>query len=164
PYVYLTEERRWIPRHTVLLNARLCLEDRPEIAVFHNEFDTWKTNCIDCHTTHGQPEPVDQAGLPSPVARVAEFGIACEACHRPAGVPDPVESGSFWSDGMSRATGREFSVMMESPCYKRGEMSCLSCHEMHQKQGDPRKRKEWAAGQLKRGMDGNRACVQCHNQ
>ena len=53
---------------------------------------------------------------------------------------------------------------MESPCYTRGEMSCLSCHEMHQKRGDPRRRKEWAAGQLKPGMDGNRACVQCHNQ
>jgi hypothetical protein len=33
---------------------------------------------------------------------------------------------------------------------------------MHQKDGDPRKRKEWAAGQLKPGLDGNRACVACH--
>jgi hypothetical protein len=195
---------------------------------------------------------MDQAGFPSAVARVAEFGISCEACHgpgaahvhansdasagntarrtgivnpanlahdrssqvcgqchsvfyprgeeahktwlhngysyrpgddlfadplrflargrtelvpdRPSHIPDPVDSGSFWSDGMSRATGREFSGMMESPCYKRGEMSCLSCHEMHQKDGDPRPRKEWAAGQLKPGMDGNRACVQCHKQ
>ena len=56
---------------------------------------------------------------------------------RPAHVPDPAETGSFWSDGMIRATGREFNGLMESPCYTRGEMSCLSCHEMHQKAGDP---------------------------
>jgi hypothetical protein len=246
PYVYLTEEKRWIPRHTVLLNAKLRVQDRPEIAVIRTEFDAWKTTCIGCHNTHGQPQPEDQAS-PSEVARVAEFGIACEACHgpgtahvrartdglgaakadivnpaslkhdrssqicgqchsvfyhrneesskkwlhnghsfrpgddlfadpirliirgtpdavrdRPAHVPDPVEAGSFWPDGMCRATGRELSGTMESPCYKRGEMSCLSCHEMHQKSSDPRERKDWAAGQLKRGMDGNRACAQCH--
>src|SRR5205085_306877 len=40
----------------------------------------------------------------------------------------------------------------------------LSCHEMHQKRGDPRPRAEWAAGQLKPGMDGNRACLQCHDR
>jgi hypothetical protein len=251
PYVYITEERRWIPRHTVLVNAKLRSQDRPEIAVFLNELDAWKNTCIGCHNTHGQPQPVDELGLPSPVARVAEFGISCEACHgpgaahvrvnrdasapdtppetgivnparlthdrssqvcgqchavffhrsedssrhwfhngysyrpgddlfaeplrmlvrgrpeawrdRPAHVPDVVEAGSFWSDGMCRATGREYSGTMESPCYLRGEMSCLSCHEMHQKPGDPRKRKEWAAGQLKPGMDGNRACLQCHD-
>jgi hypothetical protein len=252
PFVYLTAEKRWIPRHTVLVNARLCQEERPEIAVFQAENDKWKTICIGCHTTHGQPQPKDERGLPSPVARVAEFGISCEACHgpgaahvrantelgakdsarragivnpaklgherssevcaqchsvfyhrsekssqswlqdgysyrpgddlfadplqlvlrgrrefrakQPAHVPDLVEAGSFWSDGMCRATGREFSGTLESPCYQRGEMSCLSCHAMHQSAGDGRTRNEWAAGQLKPGMNGNRACSQCHDR
>jgi hypothetical protein len=85
---------------------------------------------------------------------------------RPAHVPDPAdaETGSFWPDGMIRITGREFSGLIESPCYQRGSMSCLSCHEMHQSSGDPRTPADWAAGQLKPGMDGNRACVQCHNR
>jgi hypothetical protein len=83
---------------------------------------------------------------------------------RPAHIPDPVETGSFWPDGMIRITGREFSGLIESPCYQRGSMSCLSCHEMHQKSGDTRAPADWAAGQLKPGMDGNRACVQCHNR
>jgi hypothetical protein len=83
---------------------------------------------------------------------------------RPAHISDPAEDGSFWPDGMIRITGREFSGIVESPCYQRGEMSCLSCHQMHQESGDPRAPKEWAAGQLKPGMDGDRACVQCHNQ
>jgi hypothetical protein len=85
---------------------------------------------------------------------------------RPAHIPDPAdaETGSFWPDGMIRVTGREFCGLIESPCYQRGSMSCLSCHEMHQQKGDTRTPAEWAAGQLKPGMDGNRACVQCHDK
>jgi hypothetical protein len=52
--------------------------------------------------------------------------------------------------------------MMESPCYQRGALSCVSCHQLHQSPGDTRSRAEWAAGQLKPGMDGPRACTQCH--
>lgn len=91
-------------------------------------------------------------------------GRADQMPDRPAHVPDPATTGIFWSDGMIRVTGREFNGLIESPCYKKGEMTCLSCHEMHQKGGDVRSRAEWAAGQLKPGMDGNRACVQCHDQ
>ena len=83
---------------------------------------------------------------------------------QPGGVLDPLEAESFWPDGMVRVTGREFSGLIESPCYQHGRMSCLSCHEMHQKSGDTRTPAQWAAGQLKPGMDGNRACVQCHNR
>jgi hypothetical protein len=82
---------------------------------------------------------------------------------RPTHIPDPATMGSFWPDGMIRVTGREFNGLIESPCYQRGEMSCLSCHQMHQRHGDPRPAAAWAAGQLKPDMDGNRACLQCHN-
>jgi hypothetical protein len=81
---------------------------------------------------------------------------------RPEHVPDPSESGSFWPDGMIRATGREFNGLIESPCYQRGKLSCLSCHEMHQSDSQKRSRSEWAAGQLRSGMDKNAACTQCH--
>jgi hypothetical protein len=82
---------------------------------------------------------------------------------RPNHVPDPSESGSFWPDGMIRATGREFNGLIESPCYQRGKLSCLSCHEMHQSDTG-RSRGEWAAGQLRAGMAGNAACTQCHER
>jgi len=247
PYLYLVPERRWIPRHSAFVNT-MCLVDRPELSVFKADFDRWKTICIKCHATHGQPNPVDEAGRPLPLPRVAEFGISCEACHGPGAahvranrdsgatangvvnparlphdrasevcgqchsvsfqrtdeahqkwlqdgysfrpgedlfadpmlfisrgrkelmpaerpdLPDLVEFGSYWTDGMARAAGREFNGMIESPCYQKGKLSCLSCHEMHQKDGDKRSRAEWAAGQLKPGMDGNRACVQCHDR
>ncbi len=68
----------------------------------------------------------------------------------------------FWSDGMVRVTGREYNGMIKSPCYLRGEMSCLSCHDLHPAADDQRPLKEWANDQLKPGMYGNKACLQCH--
>ncbi len=68
----------------------------------------------------------------------------------------------FWSDGMVRVSGREYNGLIESPCYQRGELSCLSCHAMHQTADDPRPLSLWAIDQLKPGMEGNQACLQCH--
>ncbi len=59
----------------------------------------------------------------------------------------------FWSDGMVRVSGREFNGLAVSPCYAGGKLSCLSCHSMHRSEPND---------QLARGMDGNRACLQCH--
>ncbi|MEM8679408.1 MAG: multiheme c-type cytochrome, partial [Planctomycetota bacterium] len=70
----------------------------------------------------------------------------------------------FWSDGKIRITGREFNGLLETPCYQHGMMSCMSCHEMHQKIDDPRSSQEWAEDQLKPGMRGNQACIQCHTE
>lgn len=61
----------------------------------------------------------------------------------------------FWSDGMIRVTGREFNGLIESACYQKGELACVSCHSMHK--SDPDK-------QLKEGMDGNQACLSCHQE
>ena len=59
----------------------------------------------------------------------------------------------FWSDGMSRVSGREYNGLLESPCYKGGKFSCLSCHSMHESNPDD---------QLARNRTGNGACTQCH--
>ncbi|HKU39652.1 MAG TPA: multiheme c-type cytochrome [Polyangiales bacterium] len=72
--------------------------------------------------------------------------------------------GQFWRDGQARVSGREFSGMIDSPCYQRGELSCLSCHSMHKPADDPRPTAEWANDQLRPGMDGDQACLQCHTQ
>ena len=36
----------------------------------------------------------------------------------------------FWSDGMVRVSGREYNELLETPCYQRGTMSYLSCHDI----------------------------------
>ncbi|HTL56990.1 MAG TPA: multiheme c-type cytochrome [Candidatus Limnocylindrales bacterium] len=61
----------------------------------------------------------------------------------------------FWPDGMIRVTGREFNGLIESACYQKGELACVSCHSMHK--SDPDK-------QVKEGMSGNQACLACHPQ
>ena len=70
----------------------------------------------------------------------------------------------FWSDGMVRVSGREYNGLLESPCYQRGKMSCLSCHEMHPSESDHGDRKAWADDQLKPEMRGNDSCLQCHEE
>jgi predicted CXXCH cytochrome family protein len=59
----------------------------------------------------------------------------------------------YWRDGMVRVSGREYNGLIESPCYQRGALSCLSCHSMHDSDPD---------AQLARDRDGNAACTQCH--
>jgi predicted CXXCH cytochrome family protein len=59
----------------------------------------------------------------------------------------------FWPDGMIRVSGREYNGLIESPCYKGGQFSCLSCHSLHN--SNP-------ADQLARNRTDNRACTQCH--
>jgi predicted CXXCH cytochrome family protein len=62
--------------------------------------------------------------------------------------------GSFWPDGMVRVSGRDYNGLAASPCFKRGDLSCLSCHSLHQYVSNDM--------QLGQGMDGNQACLQCH--
>lgn len=70
---------------------------------------------------------------------------------------------SFWPDGMPRVP-REYNALLETACFQRGEMTCQSCHEMHQPAGDPRPREAWADDQLALGMRGDAACLQCHER
>ena len=70
----------------------------------------------------------------------------------------------FWSDGMVRVSGREYNGLLETACYQRGKMSCLSCHEMHPSENDTRDKPTWADDQLKSKMRGNSACIQCHEE
>ena len=73
----------------------------------------------------------------------------------------------FWSDGMIRATGREYNALIDSPCFKNATdpsrtMTCFSCHAMHKAGDDPRPVTAWADDQLSpRATDGS-ACAPCH--
>lgn len=79
----------------------------------------------------------------------------------------------FWEDGMVRVAGREYNGMINTPCFTHDDMAkqitCMSCHVMHQMDDDPRTSKEWANDLLKLEMDSNhpglhnnKACTQCH--
>jgi hypothetical protein len=69
----------------------------------------------------------------------------------------------FWGDGMIRVTGREMNGVEESPCYKGGAFSCISCHEMHPANTTPAALQSWArSDQLAPKMESDQACLQCH--
>jgi hypothetical protein len=73
----------------------------------------------------------------------------------------------FWSDGMVRATGREYNGLIDSPCYKNATdekrtLTCFSCHTMHTAAGDDRAIGQWADDQLVPDASGDEACLQCH--
>ena len=61
----------------------------------------------------------------------------------------------WWDDGTMLAGGREYTALLDVGCYTHGEMSCLSCHSMHD--ADPE-------AQVKQGMDSSDACTQCHTE
>jgi hypothetical protein len=66
-------------------------------------------------------------------------------------------SNRFWGDGMIRVTGREFNGVQASPCFRGGEFSCLSCHEMHLDSPGQTSIQKWArTAQLKPKMDSGR--------
>ncbi len=71
--------------------------------------------------------------------------------------------GTFYSDGLVRVAGREYTSLEQSACFQRGEMSCLSCHQLHKSDDDTRSDKEWANDQLKPSSLGSDACTQCHD-
>jgi formate-dependent nitrite reductase cytochrome c552 subunit len=75
---------------------------------------------------------------------------------------------SFWSDGMVRVSGREYNGLVDSPCFAQATdaartLTCFSCHTMHKPADDSRSVAEWADRyQVAEGMEGDRACLQCH--
>lgn len=82
---------------------------------------------------------------------------------------------TFWSDGMVRVTGREYSGLVESKCFSNGALSCLSCHTLHNIDVTDVPHADtvdsawnadtaWNDDMLKPGMRGNQACRTCHQE
>ncbi|MFN9442485.1 MAG: cytochrome c3 family protein [Planctomycetota bacterium] len=59
----------------------------------------------------------------------------------------------FWGDGTPRLTAYEYQGVVASKCFTKGQLTCTSCHAMHD--GDPK-------GQLRPDVVGNALCTQCH--
>ena len=67
--------------------------------------------------------------------------------------PDLLQS-AFWRDGTMRIAGRDLNGIVASTCAQDGELTCLSCHAMHDHQAPE--------DLLGREMDSDKACTQCH--
>ncbi len=75
---------------------------------------------------------------------------------------DTLLNETYYPDGMIRVSGREYNGLLASKCYINGEMTCLSCHQLHKSDSDDRSVKEWATDQMKPEALGDAACTQCH--
>jgi hypothetical protein len=117
-------------------------------------FDDWLRGGY----TYRPGDELEQTRLPFRVAAIAaQPSLAARVRADPHFVED-----RFWSDGMVRVSGREYNGLIESPCYRGGELSCLTCHALHKGRDDPRPPADWANGQLKPEAQGDQACLACH--
>ena len=133
--------------------------------------------CGSCHSIHTSKTPEETAGFLEggygfrPGDRLEDMRYIARGGERDDSMARELLEANphayddrFWSDGKPSAGGREYNGLLESPCYQRGTMDCGSCHVMHQTEGDSRLRGAWADDQLGAGMDGNEACLQCHDE
>ena len=60
---------------------------------------------------------------------------------------------TFWPDGTVFVAGRDYLGLLKTACYTKGELSCVSCHQMHG--SDPE-------DQLKKGARKSEQCFSCH--
>ncbi len=68
---------------------------------------------------------------------------------------DPLAlEGNFWGDGTIRVAGREYNGLLEDAHLQASELTCLSCHSMHEYKA--------ADTQLDPEVAGNRSCLNCH--
>ncbi len=98
--------------------------------------------------------PGDDLEQTTPIIRLSRIGSVPSLAEYLARNPDLLRD-FFWEDGMIRVSGREYNGLIESPCHKGGEFSCVSCHSLHE--SDPE-------DQLARNRTGNSACTQCHKE
>ncbi|MFI5288752.1 MAG: cytochrome c3 family protein [Polyangia bacterium] len=117
--------------------------------------------CGQCHGIACPPDGWLQTGIPyrpgqtlaaeKPILELAS--LKRSACRDQIAADASFGPSRYWPDGMVRISGREYNGLIESPCFKRGPITCLSCHSMHD--SDP----NW---QLSAGASGNGACLKCH--
>ena len=121
--------------------------------------------CGQCHSIRHIPVTEDWrwdgfhyrpgADLEPTVAVIRPKQHAGEAWFQERQTKDPqFVADRYWSDGMVRVSGRDYNGLIESPCYQRGELNCLSCHSLHEYTSNNH--------QLAARMESNHACLQCH--
>ena len=123
--------------------------------------------CGQCHSYQYTPNPLDWLKNGPRFLPGNELNANTTVVHastfiangkQPEGHPHPGGEwlgDRFWPDGMVRVTGREYNGLLDTACFQRGKMSCLSCHSMHGYLDNN--------DQLAPRMETNEACLKCHD-
>jgi len=118
-----------------------------------------------CGQCHSFSEPVDQdahrkTGVAfRPGNNLNETNLVYQLTRTPTDVETLPKvqhnlGGNFWSDGTIRVAGREYNGLMASKCATHGDLTCLSCHSMHDYDS--------TTDQLARETENDTACENCH--
>jgi predicted CXXCH cytochrome family protein len=136
---------------TTRYTSYLTGDDDPTI-VHPNKLSHQRSSdiCGRCHSGHQHTAWDRDTGTPFKAGDSLESYFRLR--HFDTQPPDE-RGGYFWNDGTARVTGREYSAMIESACFTRGELACSSCHSMHGSDPDD---------QLSAGRDTDDSCLQCH--
>ncbi len=121
PFVYLREDKRWVPRNAVFLTQPFDSDSF--------EFGRWNDTCIGCHTT---PERYTKESANGFESRATEFGISCEACHGPGKrhVDYQQAIGNRSGTSPAIATGNDPIVNPKSISASKSSQICGSCHSI----------------------------------
>jgi predicted CXXCH cytochrome family protein len=114
----------------------------------------WIDKSSHWRTTGFEYRPGDDLEKTTPVIRASSTNTIPGLAQYLARNPDLLRD-FFWPDGMIRVSGREYNGLIESPCYKGGKFSCISCHSGHNSEPDD---------MLAAGGESNTACLQCHEK
>jgi len=107
--------------------------------------------CGRCHSVHSPLNEQDWLQNGADFQPGAELEETVQVTRHPQSFE--LRRNLFWSDGMVRVSGREYNGLIKTACFLRGDLTCLSCHSMHQSS---------PTNQLAKRMESNAACVQCH--
>lgn len=151
---------------------RLHLEDGGDDTMVQPTRGTIRDGSAVCGSCHSVFEPhaedVDTIMVYGygyqPGGSLAEDRLLLRPSQGTLGASGEIDLGQFWSDGQLRVSGREYTAVMDSPCFESADFGCSSCHEMHPQPDDPRTVETWRDDQLRMGMRSNAACIDCHSE
>ncbi len=118
-----------------------------------------RTNTQVCGHCHGQRLPVEINNIREIMAKGDPYtpGEDLSKYYRPLDITAKVGDYSFaprfYPDGTPRLTAYEYQGLLMSKCHTEGNMTCVSCHDVHKGRQQSLMHDE---------MRGNKSCTQCH--
>jgi predicted CXXCH cytochrome family protein len=117
--------------------------------------------CGKCHAETNDLEDGDLMGRFRPGDTIEQHANVIQLHDKPypkwlkaaVSYEEDLLSSGFWNDGTIRIAGRDYNGLVKSECHIKGELTCVSCHQMHG--DDPN-------DQLYDKARTNAVCADCH--
>ena len=110
--------------------------------------------CAQCHSSYRENDVTDWLKNGSNFKPGEPIDDYVKMHHYGTELAEKEYATGHWHDGTSRTGGDEYLSMVKSKCFTDGELSCLSCHSMHQY--------ESTTDQLTQSETPNDSCFNCH--